>query len=116
MGETIGYWIIALATSAVLGFIPASIAKDKGYENMGAWWFYGWMLFIVALIHSICLENKKTKETRDMAYKKILENGNANDNAKLGTADELMKYKNLLDAGVITQEEFDAKKKQILGL
>ena len=31
-------------------------------------------------------------------------------------ADELAKYKGLLDAGVITQEEFDAKKKQLLGL
>jgi len=31
-------------------------------------------------------------------------------------ADELKKYKELLDMGVITQEEFDAKKKQILGL
>lgn len=31
-------------------------------------------------------------------------------------ADELKKYKELLDSGVITQEEFDAKKKQILGL
>lgn len=31
-------------------------------------------------------------------------------------ADELKKYKDLLDTGVITQEEFDAKKKQILGL
>lgn len=31
-------------------------------------------------------------------------------------ADEIMKFKNLLDNGVITQEEFDAKKKQLLGL
>ena len=31
-------------------------------------------------------------------------------------ADELKKYKDLLDSGVITQEEFDAKKKQLLGL
>ena len=30
--------------------------------------------------------------------------------------EELKKYKDLLDAGVITQEEFDAKKKQLLGL
>ena len=28
----------------------------------------------------------------------------------------LKKYKELLDGGVITQEEFDAKKKQLLGL
>lgn len=31
-------------------------------------------------------------------------------------ADEIRKYKQLLDDGIITQEEFDAKKKQILGL
>ena len=30
--------------------------------------------------------------------------------------DALNKMKTLLDAGVLTQEEFDAKKKQILGL
>lgn len=32
------------------------------------------------------------------------------------SADELKKYKELLDSGIITQEEFDAKKKQLLGL
>ena len=32
------------------------------------------------------------------------------------SADELKKFKDLLDAGIITQEEFDAKKKQLLGL
>lgn len=31
-------------------------------------------------------------------------------------ADELKKYKDLLDSGVISQEEFDAKKRQLLGL
>lgn len=31
-------------------------------------------------------------------------------------ADELRKYKSLLDDGIITQEEFEAKKKQLLGL
>lgn len=31
-------------------------------------------------------------------------------------AEELKKYKELLDMGVITQEEFDTKKKQLLGL
>lgn len=42
-------------------------------------------------------------------------------NKNLGTpavsaADELKKFKDLLDSGVITQEEFDQKKKQLLGL
>ena len=37
-------------------------------------------------------------------------------NEGLSSADEIKKYKDLLDCGVITQEEFDAKKKQLLGL
>lgn len=32
------------------------------------------------------------------------------------SADEILKYKNLLDMGAITQEEFETKKKQLLGL
>ena len=36
--------------------------------------------------------------------------------AAASSADELLKFKSLLDSGVITQEEFDAKKKQLLGL
>ena len=36
--------------------------------------------------------------------------------ATLGTAEELKNFKELLDSGVITQEEFDEKKKQLLGL
>ena len=34
----------------------------------------------------------------------------------INSPDDLLKFKELLDKGVITQEEFEAKKKQILGL
>lgn len=37
-------------------------------------------------------------------------------NEEIGTADEIKKYKELLDMGAITQEEFDIKKKQLLNL
>ncbi|OAM29049.1 MULTISPECIES: PH domain-containing protein [Eikenella] len=33
----------------------------------------------------------------------------------LSTADEILKFKNLLDQGILTQEEFDKKKKELLG-
>ena len=33
---------------------------------------------------------------------------------KLSVADEIMKFKRLLDEGAITQEEFDKKKKELL--
>ena len=36
--------------------------------------------------------------------------------SQIGSADELKKYKELLDSGVITEEEFAEKKKQLLGL
>lgn len=32
------------------------------------------------------------------------------------TADEILKFKNLLDSGIITEDEFIAKKKQLLGI
>lgn len=35
---------------------------------------------------------------------------------QIDPAEEIMKFKKLLDAGAITQEEFDAKKKQLLNL
>jgi len=35
---------------------------------------------------------------------------------QISSADELIKYKQLLDGGAITQEEFNLKKKQLLGL
>lgn len=36
--------------------------------------------------------------------------------ASFSSADELKKYKELLDTGIISQEEFDFKKKQLLGM
>lgn len=35
---------------------------------------------------------------------------------QISAADEILKYKKLLDAGIITSSEFEAKKKQLLGL
>ena len=34
---------------------------------------------------------------------------------QLSTADEILKFKKLLDQGILTQEEFDKKKKELLG-
>lgn len=39
-----------------------------------------------------------------------------NGDSSVSAADEIKKFKELLDSGIITQEEFDAKKKQLLGL
>lgn len=54
-------------------------------------------------------------EIGEIISKKINER-QANTEATPSSADELKKFKELLDMGIITQEEFDAKKKQLLGL
>ena len=36
--------------------------------------------------------------------------------SKRSQAEEIIKYKQLLDAGIISSDEFEQKKKQILGL
>ena len=62
--------------------------------------------------------NEKMREVRDYIQAQIraTKNGSKNPQTSLSAADEIKKYKELLDIGVITQEEFDAKKKQLLGL
>ena len=57
-------------------------------------------------ISDILLERQGKKNERIMQTVEV----------KTDEADQLKKYKDLLDSGVITQEEFDAKKKQLLGL
>ena len=52
----------------------------------------------------------------DATEEEIRQTANSNSNSTVSAADELKKYKELLDSGVITQEEFNAKKKQLLGL
>lgn len=75
------------------------------------------------VIKFVCVQN--ADEFVTAANKAIEENKKANRTAPVApapvvqatsNADELKKYKDLLDIGVITQEEFEAKKKQILGL
>ncbi len=44
-----------LIIAAIIGCIPAYIAQTKGKSFFG-WWFYGAMLFILALPHAIFMK------------------------------------------------------------
>lgn len=47
----------------------------------------------------------------------ILSNTNSvSDNASISEADQIIKFKQLYDEGIITEEEFKAKKRQLLGI
>jgi len=54
--------------------------------------------------------------TKDQYEKALKDSKQDTNSSAVSSADEIKKFKELLDSGVITQEEFDAKKKQLLGL
>lgn len=47
---------------------------------------------------------------------KIKDNNQAEKTINITPADEILKYKKLLDIGAITSDEYNAKKKQLLNL
>lgn len=63
-------------------------------------------------------DQAKVKSCLDDVIKMAQQSTGANSivQAAFSPADELKKFKELLDMGVITQEEFDAKKRLLLGL
>lgn len=63
--------------------------------------------------------NEFSKEVYNVLYKTFIDykqKGEETSNSSFSEADEISKFKDLLDKGVISQEEFEAKKKQLLGL
>lgn len=89
-------------------FLPYLIAVKRQHKQKRAIYilniFTSWtiIIWIIALVWA----NTESKET-------VIINQTSD---KVSSTDELLSYKKLLDENVITQEDFDAKKKQILGL
>ena len=86
--------------------------------------FFTWIIgLIVALV--IADKNAPEKAAKALAEELAAAKASLAEEAEAGQTDPpktqespsvLIEYKKLLDEGIITQEEFDAKKAQILGL
>ena len=59
---------------------------------------------------------EKIKTKSKVTEKNYKENQTIEQEATLGVADEIKKYKELLDSGAITSQEFEQKKEQLLNL
>lgn len=101
-------------TSITNGFIQFGILGGK--ENRSG-------LFSATRDENTVMLNKKYNATarriKEYIEQKIMERNQSPEIVvaqQNSAADEIAKFKSLLDQGVITQEEFDAKKKQLLGL
>jgi len=55
-----------LVIIALIGLLPAAIAKSKGY-NFVLWWVYGALLFIVALPHALLMK-RNTQGLESQAF------------------------------------------------
>lgn len=125
----------ALATQGVKGVktIPLSEIKSIQLKLAGA--MVGYIQFAVGggiegqrgvreanydenTITFNAINNKKAQDIKNYIENLILNKTNSQ-TATVSTtsvADEIKKYKELLDIGAITQDEFECKKKQLLGL
>lgn len=85
-------YIIIIVIWIACAFICGNIASKKGY-SYSLFAFIGLITGIIGVIVAAVMPDKKQGA---------------------GNADALLKYKELLDKGVITQEEFDAKKNELM--
>lgn len=81
---------VSLLVCCVLGLTPAFIAGNKG-ERFFPWWVYGTFLFPVAMLHALCIKEKRGKTC---------------DKKSVLTAEILIKYEELWKRGILTEEEF----------
>jgi len=88
----------------LIGLIPAVIAAKKG-RNFVLWWIYGMALWIIALIHSLLIKSPAQKAQEEMLL-----------SGARGGAEELERFAALKEKGLITEAEFNAKKRAILGV
>lgn len=68
------------------------------------------LLFSIIILFLSFIKKSNFVVPKEAAVTQVTINNNST------SADELKKYKDLLDDGAITQEEFEAKKKELLGL
>ena len=97
------------ASNLILGYIQFEVAGTRTGNNFGSensWTFDQSLNHLASEVAEYC--KKQVIAAHKPQAAQVVQQSSA--------ADEILKLKQLLDMGVITQEEFDAKKKQLLGL
>ena len=96
-------FIIPLVVAVICGCISKSITNSRGMLG-GFWW--GFLLGIIGIIVVAVRPNDKVKtEAREP---------NVRNTSIISASDELLKAKELLEKGAITQDEFDEIKRRII--
>lgn len=101
-------------TSGYLQFEYPGSSNKNPYENPNSF------VFMASIgshkYHKLRKEMPVVYEYIKKQIEIVKQNQNANNKPVISPADEILKYKELLDKGIITNFEFDEKKKQLLNL
>lgn len=104
VATSIAYIIGVLIASCIFGFITKTMNENKGYQGGFAWGFW---LTIIGVIVVACKPDNRINSQQNQNNLQI---------SGQSAADEIKKYKELYDQGIITAEEFQTKKEQLLKL
>ena len=98
-----------------LGYTGLGILKLLTFGGWGVWWIIDIILIACGSIGPAPKVLVTTQPAAQNINVNVASGGDVKTNeTSVSMADELIKYKNLLDTGAITQEEFDKKKAQLL--
>ena len=100
-----------------IGYLQLETASSFGNNKRSN--FFNENTFTFDANISLATSNEKMEEVAEYIKGKIDEIKTKPQQqvvSNISVADEILKFKELLDLGIITQEEFDVKKKQLLGL
>ena len=105
-------FLLIVGVSVGLAFIPATIAKKKGY-SYGGFFVLGLFFFLIGLIVVLCLDDKNARANQVVSAV-YPSNSPSKRNVVPSVADELQKLNNLRQQGAISQEEYDRLKSNLL--
>ena len=90
--------IVGFAICYVCGRVSASLVSQKGYNNTSTYFWLGFLTGVIGIVIAAIAPDK----TPNPAV------------VRMNEIDELRKYKDLYDSGVITKFEYEVKKREIL--
>ena len=98
-------------------YYPDRIKPLSALKNVSSFLVY---IYVAILLHIVILFLvgfiMEVKHKQTDAFDDVIPDNSVNQTVLSNSTEEIKKYKDLLDSGIITQEEFDTKKKQLLGL
>lgn len=110
--------IVGLIFGGILGWFFVAFILDSMFAFGAPTWLYLLGIIIGALSCAGNALGDKEKENREQEQvnllREIKDTSNEKTEQNIDIVKVLSEYKQLLDQGILTQEEFDIKKKQIL--